>query len=833
MPKKTAERFSASKKLAGKAVAFVGNIGYHNMGLEDAKRSAIAEGAKVVDAETTLPDLLVVGEGRGGKPPALVAKLEKKHPELEVVDEAGFCRLIVPTRDELLAELRAGIDENDYKRWEFLEGIFFRSGAAPDLSGADMRGFHLFGAKLKSTTLDNADLRGASGHYTKFPPLLGVKLDGADMSHAYFGAVSSCSFRNTDLTKAWFAYGTYNRSPAVKYERCDFREAKMPELRGDNCDFVDCDFSAANLSDAELEGVDFAGSKLAKADLTRAHCSGCKLINVNLAGANLFRADLRNASLKNADLRNADLREAVLSGADLSGANVKGADFTGAVLTGIKIAGVDASGGTGLRASKRRTAGPHAKELARVAAGATKLFVTTAEVDLGRGEFATLQVTLGTSNGRTFLGAVSRYRRDRNDAYDRLPAPTFEEGMLNLADRWPNAILRLDAVTAKGSHLMTGKKLQNLAMAAWTEAFGQEADSPEAIAKKKAEQESAIVSLREMMRAEILGGPAGAKKWSARPERERKEIGPLHNLDLHGANLAGVDFSDCDLKGSNFAGANLRKARFFRANLESTNFAGADLRDAYMGFCGAQNATFEGAKMKKAGLALAYFQCANFRGADLANADIGSSCLRGADFTNANLEGTKFRLAKYDPATKFPLGFVPSPSMELATPMPEIKSSKAGTLDFATFMQHVQALLDHGRLTNATRMLKAERFKLFSEVKDKALVGIVKSQSSKERVHSCRLASDGSFGCCTQNLKPCGGLQGALCKHLLVLVIGLTKAGQLDPATVEAWILVSQKKKPAFDKDAMADLFLRYNGAEAGEVDWRPTGTIPEDYYAM
>jgi hypothetical protein len=31
----------------------------------------------------------------------------------------------------------------------------------------------------------------------------------------------------------------------------------------------------------------------------------------------------------------------------------------------------------------------------------------------------------------------------------------------------------------------------------------------------------------------------------------------------------------------------------------------------------------------------------------------------------------------------------------------------------------------------------------------------------------------------------------------------------------------------------MADLFLRYNGAEAGEVDWRPTETIPEDYYAM
>src|SRR5262249_9970367 len=359
-------------------------------------------------------------------------------PPMEVVDEAGFCRLIVPTRDEFLAELRAGIDKDDYKRWEYLQGIFFRSGAAPDLTRADMRGFNLFGAKLKGTTLDNADLRGASGHYADFPPLRGVKLDGADMSHAHFDAVISCAFRDADLTKTWFAVGTYHRNPAVKYERCDFRAAKMPELRGDNCDFIDCDFSGADLSDAELQGVDFAGSKLAKANLTRAHGAGCKLSEVDLAGAVLHRADLRNASLKNADLRNADLREAVLSGADLSGANVKGADFTGAVLTGAKLDGVDAGSAKGLQATKPRAAGPKAKELARIAAGATKEFATSVEVDLGYGEFATLQVTLHVRQGRGYPDAFSRYRREQNEAFDWLPAPTFEQGLVNLADRWPN-----------------------------------------------------------------------------------------------------------------------------------------------------------------------------------------------------------------------------------------------------------------------------------------------------------------------------------------------------------------------------------------------------------
>jgi len=100
-------------------------------------------------------------------------------------------------------------------------------------------------------------------------------------------------------------------------------------------------------------------------------------------------------------------------------------------------------------------------------------------------------------------------------------------------------------------------------------------------------------------------------------------------------------------------------------------------------------------------------------------------------------------------------------------------------------------------------------------------------------VYSCRLASDGTFACCTQNLNSCGGLRGALCKHLLVLIIGMTKGGELDATTVNQWIQASRYKKPTLDKDGMTETLLRYKGAEAGEVDWRPMETIPEDYYAL
>src|SRR5262249_18186407 len=125
------------------------------------------------------------------------------------------------------------------------------------------------------------------------------------------------------------------------------------------------------------------------------------------------------------------------------------------------------------------------------------------------------------------------------------------------------------------------------------------------------------------------------------------------------------------------------------------------------------------------------------------------------------------------------------------------------------------------------------RFQLFSEADNDTIVGIVKSQTDPDLFYACSLNSDGVFSCCTQNLKPCGGMRGSLCKHLLVLMIGLTKSDQLTPVQSAQWCMASCAQSPKLNKDKMADLFLKYKGAQAGEIDWRPTETIPEDYYAF
>ena len=52
-------------------------------------------------------------------------------------------------------------------------------------------------------------------------------------------------------------------------------------------------------------------------------------------------------------------------------------------------------------------------------------------------------------------------------------------------------------------------------------------------------------------------------------------------------------------------------------------------------------------------------------------------------------------------------------------------------------------------------------------------------------------------------------------------------------AMVDGWVRASRRQRPALDEEALSATLLRYKGAEAGEIDWRPTETVPEDYYAL
>ncbi len=795
-------------RITGKSIALVGKFGYSDSDRARYTQLAESQGATIVDPAVTLPDVVVVGEGRGGKPPGDVAKIQKKAPGVDVYELADFLQFLIPTPAQMLEVFRKGRQDHDHHYWQNLNQLCRTANTTIDLRKVDLRKGDLYGFELEVFNLSGADFRGANCEYTHFGDLEDVKFDECVGKNVYLRNVQNGSFRKANLTDAWLFYG-WDRTRKSVVDG-DFTQAIMNGARLGDGTLTDCKFLSATLCDAELEGSVLTRVDFTKADLSRVHAAKVTFDACIFEKANLQRADLRQSSLKGADLRGANLSEAVLNEADLTNANVDGADFQNAVLTGANLKGVDFSKAKNYKPPVVRKAGPKLLEFTQAGAG-SKSFETSAEVDLGQQEFAKLELHM--SSGR--VGAVSRYLRDGNDAFDRLPAPSFEQGMLNLADRWPNSTLRLDSIQAKGSKTLRGQKLLDLAIAAWAETFGVPVVSAEVLQAGKAEQQAAALRERDELMQQIR--KQGAEVWNDLDFRIRDRY-DLRGADLSKAKLGKVAFWGRDLRNVNFTKASFPEAELWNAQLQGANFTGADLKNCEMNYSILKGALFDGADLTGCGLA--------------------HSKLQGVDFSQAILTDVKFEQAQYDETTLFPPDFVPPDNMVwkgegMRPGLQPVQAAVAGSLDFETFLTQLNEKVESARMQKAGSMLKAERFELFADVQETSLVGIVKSQSSKELVYSCRLTSEGHFGCCTQNLKPCGGLRGALCKHLLVLIVGLAKAGKFDAATVDHWINLSRGQKPAIDVDAMSATFLRYKGAEAGEIDWRPTETIPEDFYAM
>jgi uncharacterized protein YjbI with pentapeptide repeats len=826
--KKAASRIG---KLTGKSLAFVGRFfGYGKDELGAMKALVAADGGTVVEADNPTLDILVAGAGVSGNPPSAVAKIQKKLPQVSVIDQAGFYQLVNPTAEEFKEFMLTGPHGHEF--WAETNDRLFKANLVIDLSGTDFRNRVIEGTLYK-ICLDDCDFRGASIS-AYFDKIKGAKFDGATFNGGSFSQAEDCSLKKVTLNDTRW-------NPAL-FVRCDFSGAQLTIPIGSHTTANDCSFKKADLNGADLGESKFAYCDFSGANLVAAKLQKCDFTGANLAGADLSRADLRNGKFENADLRKAKFNDAILSSANLTGATIDGADFTGANLLGTNLTDLDTTKAKNLTPKAARTAGPNMRELAKTASGSKK-FQTSIELDLGQDEYVLLTVGLAVYAGRAYTSA--NYTHHSNDANigsvgSYVHAPIFEQGMLDLADLWSRGTPKFDTVKVDAKQCpLRGKELQDLAIAAWHEACGLNVPSADAMQKAREQSASEQGSLRDTMLAELNGGAAGIAKWNARALKERMKLGKLRKHDFTNAKLAKANFDNQDLQGCCFDDADLKKANFWQTQLKGASFARADMKEAYLAGGKCSDASFEGATLTNCNLRNASFRRCNFQHADLTASDFSFSDLCGADFSTATLDGVVFMNTKFDEKTQFPPGFVPPegldwkgvgvrPGTPAAPPPP-----KSGTLDFETFLQQMNEKVDQARMQKAGSMLKAERFKLFAEVNDDALVGVVKSQSSSELVYSCRLASDGAFGCCTQNLRPCGGLRGALCKHLLVLIVGLAKAGQIDSATVDHWVNLSRSKKPAIEEESMSATFLRYKGAEAGELDWRPTETIPEDFYTM
>ena len=392
---------------------------------------------------------------------------------------------------------------------------------------------------------------------------------------------------------------------------------------------------------------------------------------------------------------------------------------------------------------------------------------------------------------------------------------------------------------------LKGKALKELVIAAIFEGMGTEPRSAEEIKSAGKESSAKSSELKKAVKAELMAGDV--KKFNKRSASQRMLASPLRKADFSGANLAGAKLLGIKFRSCNFSKANLSKANFSQGAATSCDFTKANLSEAKLTNCDLSSSVFDQANATKAVLSGAKLSKTKMDKTNFTNANFAVKKgeyhqLHGhqPDFSTCKLTGANFANCTYDEKTRLPVNFPKAMLKKMlwygpGLPPDQRKHLKkaAGPLDFETFMERLNEITDASRLKKSLKMLKADSFQLFNEVEEDRVVGVVKSQSDANLVYSCTLQKSGEFSCCTQNLNTCGGLRGSLCKHILVLLVGLAKSGELDPTKVDEWINASKLKSPELDKDRMGEVLLKYKGAEAGDIDWRPTETVPEDFMAF
>jgi uncharacterized protein YjbI with pentapeptide repeats len=817
-----------AERFAGKSFLLAGAFKSHDrQRIEDLIE---VEGGEVADEVSASLTHLVVGKV-SGKTTLAQKQAEKLNAAgeaaIQVLSRDDFFQLMTPDPGLAEAMLRAG--KQAVGHWQKLR---WGNPAPVDLSGRDLRGldlreFYLFGVNLEGADLRDSDL---SGNRSLHLPR--ARADGARLVKSALLQASEARLRKAVLTEARFN--------TIDLQRADCTGADLTGAQGYQVNAVEAIFARARLTLADLHEGKLAGADFTGADLSRADLRQADLAKAKLAKANLRGADLSKASLAGADLTRADLRETTLVEADLTGATLAGADFTGANVVSVKLDGADTSKAKGLAAAAPVTVGPNLRELDRHAAQASRVLLE-AKVRLPDGQLIPLEVTSARKNQDTSV------KTPRQPSWNPLKAKSASDGLIQAAQPYRHGHLLLDTVKATGgSGPYAGPKLHRLAVAAWCEAFGRAVPSEgELQAEVEADRAGGQQALQALL-ADWRSGPAGVKRWNERSAEQRKHAGPFRGVDLSGARLDGINLEYRDFRGASFEGASLAGANLYGTEMPKARLARANLSGAQASCVTFTSADLTGADLHGANLRVARFRGATVRDADLRDVDASHAYFQGADLTGARLDGAKLDRAEFDEGTVWPAGFTPPRQMAwkgkgadpragkpAAPATPSAPPAPAPALSLTEFMDRLRGVVDPGRLGNALQMLRAERFKLFTQVEEDRLVGVIRSQSSAERVYACKLCADGSFSCGTQNLRVCGGLTGAICKHLLVLIVGLAKGGQVDLGRTYLWVRASRTQHPAFDKDEAATVFLRYKGAEAGEIDWRPTETIPEDYHAF
>lgn len=804
-----------SEKLKNKSFMLKGTFRWGFEG--PAKACIVRLGGTVTESVT--PDLTyLVAEGRGsGDAKKQAERSNKAGATIRIISEADLCAILSPSRDEALALLNEGPEGQTAFNW--LAGV---EGIQLNLQNAVLKNIDLGETNLSRADLTGAEFLSSKLNQCVFGDLKAVGFSGCELRLLNLGRADHCCFVDSTFKEAVVQ--------AFLCE-CDLTGADLSAIMIYALIAQHCTFKNAKFQQTVSAGVLLRESDFSNADLSQVNLCGADLHKSKLTGANLRNACLDAADLTEVDLSGADLTGATLIGAKLCGANLSGADFEGAILIDADLSKANAESARNLSQPAHWQTPAVTQTMIELdnfmqtySAGALQLaYSFCLEMACGRMKFLITYTTynkiawvhhVATSGKRVELGNTA----------------TLSEALLFLAGRYHTGKPDLWSVQsdAKEWHLKF--------LVAVCEAFRLKVPPLEELEKELEEHKK---QNRRRLQNLLRNGSEGVKEWNAIAALLIAEGTDSKGLDAAGCQIEGADFSQKDLTGINFQNAKLGNINGYAADFSKSNFtntygeclvlAGANFKECDFANARFVKCYFSSSSLQKAGLRGATFEECNLSGCDLRDCDLSQAIFDQSDLSRCRFnEATKFPDDLELPVDLVWTGKGASPLIRRT-----LEKAAAGPIDFEGFMKSLEGCVDEDRLEKAIKMLKTDRFQLFADVQEDAIVGIVKSQTDADLIYSCRLAADGVFACCSQNLNSCGGLRGALCKHLLVLIIGLCRQSAVDTTISNAWVKASRLQKPRLDKDIMSEILLRYKGAEAGEIDWRPTETLPEDYYAI
>src|SRR5262249_40690122 len=132
--------------------------------------------------------------------------------------------------------------------------------------------------------------------------------------------------------------------------------------------------------------------------------------------------------------------------------------------------------------------------------------------------------------------------------------------------------------------------------------------------------------------------------------------------------------------------------------------------------------------------------------------------------------------------------------------LPSLSGQPVQPLDLQAFLSRLETHAHPQSLKSALLTLKRERMQLFSQAEDNQLSGVVRSRTTRNLSYACLLGPGGFYACCSTNMFACTVMRGKLCQHLLVLLIGLAKSGQLDLGRIDQWVQDTAHMRPSHDK---------------------------------